>query len=137
MLFEADVNYLAVLIGGVAAQPLGALWYSPALFATPWMRLRGYSQEDVAGGGGVGYVVAFVASLVVAYGLARLCDMVGADSVGECIAIGAFAWVSFAGAVQATQLAFSRTRSPALFAIEGGYQLASFVLIGAIVGLFQ
>lgn len=28
-----DVNYLAVLVSGVAIFALGGLWYSPALFA--------------------------------------------------------------------------------------------------------
>jgi hypothetical protein len=63
--------------------------------------------------------------------------MAGAGDVGECIALAAFCWVSFAAAVQATQIAFSTTRSVALFAIEGGYWLVSFVAIGAIVGAFQ
>jgi len=137
MLFDADVNYLAVLIGGVAAQPLGALWYSPALFARPWMRLRGYTEADIEGGDNAGYVVAFLASLVVAYTLARLVDMVGADSVGDCVAVGAFVWAGFAATVQATQLAFSPNKSVQLFAIEGGYQLAAFVVIGFVIGLFQ
>ena len=137
MLFDADINYLAVILGGVAAQPLGALWYSRAAFGPTWMRLRRYSEADVQGGGRVGYAVAFLASLLVAYTLARLVDMVGADSVGDCIAVAAFVWAGFAAAVQATQIAFSTTRSPTLFAIEGGYQLASFVVIGAIVGAFQ
>lgn len=138
MLFEADVNYLAVVLGGIAAQPLGALWYSK-LFGAMWMRRRGYTAADIQGGGSAGYVVGFIASLVVAYTLARLVDMVGADSVGDCIAIAAFVWAGFAATVQATQIAFSpKATSPAaLFAIEGGYQLASFVLIGAIIGAFQ
>jgi hypothetical protein len=135
-LFDADINYLAVLLGGIAAQPLGALWYGP-LFSERWMALRGYTREELQGDGTVGYVVAFLAALVVAYGLARLADMVDADSVGDCIALGAFAWAVFTAPVQATQIAFSRTQSVALFAIEGGYWLASFVAIGAIVGAFQ
>ncbi len=136
-MFEADINYLAVLLGGIAAQPLGALWYAPGVFGSRWMALRGLTPEDVQGDGRVGYVVGLLASLVVAYGLARLADMVDADSVGDCIALAAFVWVSFAATVQATQIAFSKTRSLALFGIEGGYQLASFLLIGAIVGAFQ
>jgi hypothetical protein len=37
----------------------------------------------------------------------------------------------------ATQIAFSKSQSVALFAIEGGYWLVSFLAIGAIVGAFQ
>jgi hypothetical protein len=137
MLFDADINYLAVILGAIAAQPLGALWYSRSVFGTTWMQLRGYTEEDVAHGGPAPYVVGFLAALVVAYSLARLVDMVGADSVGECIAIAAFVWAGFAATVQATQIAFSPRRSVGLFGVEGGYQLTSFVVIGLIVGLFQ
>ena len=136
-MFEADINYLAVILGGIAAQPIGALWYSPALFGSRWMGLRGYTQEDVSGGGSLPYVVGFVAAWVVAYGLSRLADMTGADSVGNCIALAAFVWISFTAIAVATQVAFSRTQSVTLFAIEGGYWLASFLAIGLVVGLFQ
>jgi uncharacterized protein DUF1761 len=136
MLFDADINYLAVILGAIAAQPLGVLWYS-RLFGTRWMELRGYTEADVAEGGRFPYVIGFLAPLVVAYTLARLVDMVGADSVGECVAIAAFVWAGFAATVQATQIAFSPRGSLGLFGIEGGFQLTSFVIIGVIVGLFQ
>ena len=73
------------------------------------------------------YLVPLVASVVIAYTLARLVDMTGADSVGDCIAIAAFVWVGFAATVQAIQINFS-PKVPSrvtLFGIEGGFQLAS------------
>lgn len=138
-LFEADVNYLAVVLGAIATQPLGFLWYAQ-LFPDSWMRFRGYTKADLEGGGGAGvYVVPFLAMVVAAYVLARLVDMVGADSVGDCIAVAAFAWTGFAATVQATQINFSprSSRKVALFGIESGYQLASLLIIGAIIGAFQ
>ena len=138
MIFGADVNYLAVLIGAVAAQPLGALWYG-VLFERSWMQARGYTHADAEGGASpVVYALAFALTLLVAYTLARLVDMVGAEEVGDCIAVAAFAWAGLAGAVQGTQILFSNARSKlGTLAIEGGYQLATFVLIGFVLGLFQ
>jgi hypothetical protein len=63
--------------------------------------------------------------------------MSGAIDVGECIALAAFCWASFTAIAVATQIAFSTRQSVALFAIESGYWLASFLAIGAIVGAFQ
>lgn len=138
-LFDADVNYLAVILGAIAVQPLGFLWYS-TLFGMRWMAVRGYSESDVQGDASpTVYLAPLVIAALIAYGLARLVDMVGADSVGDCIAVAAFVWISFAAAVQAGQINFSphATNKVAVFMIEGGYQLVSFLIVGAIVGAFQ
>ena len=42
------VNLWAVLAAGVAAMIVGFLWYSPVLFAKPWMALMGYDPSDKA-----------------------------------------------------------------------------------------
>jgi hypothetical protein len=137
-IFEADVNYLAVILGVIAAQALGFLWYS-TMFGERWMAARGYSAEQVQGDASpTVYVAPMVVAALIAYGLSRLVDMVGADDVGECIAVAAFVWICFAGAVQAGQINFSPGADKVkTFTIEGGYQLASFVIIGAIIGAFQ
>lgn len=137
-LFEADVNYLAVVLAALAAQPLGFLWYG-RLFNEAWMGQRGLTRADAEGGGAAVYLVPIVCTLLIAYGLARLVDMVGADTVGDCLAIAAFVWVGFAGTVQLVQINFSPKvpNKAKLFAIEGGYQLAVFLIAGAIIGAFQ
>ena len=137
-LFEADVNYLAVILGALAVQVLGFLWYGK-LFQKPWVAARAIDPSEGNDPGPAIYLVPLACSLLIAYTLARLADMTGADSVGDCIALAAFVWVGFAGTVQLVQINFSESkvkRVPA-FAIEGGYQLASFVIIGALVGAFQ
>lgn len=136
MFFEADVNYLAVVLGAIAAQPLGALWYGP-LFGERWMELRGYTKEDIEDGGGIAYFIGFAGHLVMAYAIARLADMTGAANVGESMLLAGFIAASFVVTVLATQIAFSPRRSHALLGIEGGYQFTAIVVIGAIVGAFQ
>jgi hypothetical protein len=42
------VNLLAVLACAIAGMVVGFLWYSPMLFANPWMRLMGYDPNDKA-----------------------------------------------------------------------------------------
>ncbi len=138
-MFEADVNYLAVLIGGIAAQPLGFLWYGP-LFSKSWMEARGYTDADFEGSedSPVPYVFALALALVIAYTLARLADMTGADSVGDCVALAAFVWAGLAGSVQAVQIVFNQMHSKlGTFLIEGGYQLTSFLIMGLAIGCFQ
>jgi hypothetical protein len=137
--FEADVNYLAVILAALAAQALGFLWYGP-LFGGRWMALRGYSEADVrADASPMVYILPLLAAIVIAYVLARLVDMAGADSVGDCIAVAVFAWSGFTATATAMQINFSphATNKPLLFAVEGGYYLALFLIAGAIIGAFQ
>jgi hypothetical protein len=137
-LFEADVNYLAVILGALAVQVLGFLWYG-SLLRKPWVAARGVDVSEGENPSPVIYLVPLLCALAIAYGLARLVDMVGADDIGDSIALAAFVWVLFAGPVQLIQINFSETKvkRATTFAIEGGYQLASFVIIGAVVGAFQ
>ena len=140
-MFEADVNYLAVVLGAVATQVLGFLWYGK-VFYKPWVAARAVDEAPEAGeqgGSSAVYIVPLVCALVIAYTFARLADMTGAGDVADCLALAGFVWVGFAGTVQLIQVNFSEAKvdKPKAFIIEGGYQLASFLIIGAIVGAFQ
>lgn len=65
--------------------------------------------------------------------------MVDADTVGDCIALAGFVWISFAAPVTAMQINFSpgTANKVATFVIEGGYYLTSFLIAGTIIGAFQ
>lgn len=42
----ADVNWIAVIVGAIAAFALGAFWFSPKMFGTKWMKGVGVSEDD-------------------------------------------------------------------------------------------
>jgi hypothetical protein len=42
----ARVNFLAVLVAGLAAFFIGGLWYT-VLFGKLWVKLHGYSEEKI------------------------------------------------------------------------------------------
>src|SRR5216684_1584610 len=44
----AGINFWAVLVSAIATMVIGFLWYSPMLFANPWMRLMGIDPTDQA-----------------------------------------------------------------------------------------
>lgn len=138
-IFEADINYLAVLAATVAAQPLGFLWYGP-LFGGLWMKARGYTKRQVeADYSPLSYVIPVIASAGIAYGIARLVDMVGADGMGECVLVACFVWASFVAMATMMQVNFSPGTKDKVttFGIEAGFYLAMFAITGVIVGAFQ
>jgi Protein of unknown function (DUF1761) len=63
------LNWLAILVAAISTMIVGFLWYSPFLFAKPWMREMGYDPNDKAKtqemqkSAGRAYAGSFVASL--------------------------------------------------------------------------
>ncbi|MCH7763617.1 MAG: DUF1761 domain-containing protein [Candidatus Marinimicrobia bacterium] len=46
-MYEPSINYIAVLVSAVIFFIIGGLWYSPMLFAKPWMNAIGFSDEQL------------------------------------------------------------------------------------------
>ena len=64
-----QVNLLAVLLCGVSSLVLGAIWYSPLLFAKAWQRGAGVSDEQAKSGKmamifGLTFVLSLIAALI-------------------------------------------------------------------------
>lgn len=130
-----EVNLVAVLLCGVASLALGALWYSPALFARSWQRYAGISDERLQSSNmPLIFGTAFVLSLLAAYvfGMFLGPDMGLWPSVGAGAAAGLF-WVAASFGIN---YLFER-RGFCLWLINGGYHALQFTLFGLILGLFQ
>ena len=130
-----EVNLLAVLLCGIASMMLGALWYSPALFARAWQSGVGLTDDQIGNANmALIYGTAFALSLLAAYvfGMFLGPDMGLWPSVGAGAAAGIF-WVAASFGIS---YLFER-RSLRLWLINGGYHAFQFTLFGLILGLFQ
>ena len=134
-----DVNLWAVLVAAIATMIVGFLWYSPVLFARPWMLAMGYDPEDKARleelrkGAGRIYAITFVLGLIGAFVLAKIISGLTINSVLYGMKVGLAVWLGFVLPVQATDQMFGR-RPFKLFLINTGYQLVCFLVMGAILG---
>lgn len=140
-MFDAEINYVAVLVATVVYMALGALWYSPVLFVKPWMKALGRTQQsEEARGNSNNFAVALLVSglmaLLIAYVLAHFIYYVGAASVGEGIQTGLFAGVGFVLTTNVTNMMFAGT-SRTLLAIDAGYPLVGLIIMGGILGAWQ
>ena len=69
-MYFRGVNLWSVLVAAVSTMMIGFLWYSPLLFARPWMILMGYDPDDkskldeMRKGAGKNYAIAFIAILI-------------------------------------------------------------------------
>lgn len=136
------VNMWAVMVCAVATMAVGFLWYSPALFANPWMVLMGYDPNDKAKiaemqkSARPSYGLSFVASILAAFVLGKIIAVAGAMSAMNGLKIGLVVWLGFVTTVQFTGALFSRQRNR-LYLINTGYQLVCYVAMGAILGAWQ
>jgi surface polysaccharide O-acyltransferase-like enzyme len=136
------VNLWAVLVCAVATMVVGFVWYSPALFANPWMVLMGMDPNDKAKiaemqkSAGPSYALSMVASILTAFVLGKIISVAGAANAVDGLKIGMVVWLGFVTTVQFTTALFSRQRNR-LYLINTGYQLVCYLAMGAILGAWR
>lgn len=136
-----EVNLLAVLVAGLIAFAIGGLWYSPVLFARPWMAAHGYTDEKMAAMKASNpparaMAVTAVCQIVMAYVVAVLLAWTGMAGWTRGLALGVLLWVGLAGAVALIANMFS-DKPIRVFAIESTYQLVCLLVMGAILGAWR
>jgi hypothetical protein len=130
-----------VLVAAVATMIVGFVWYSPLLFARPWTVLMGYDPNDKAKmeelrkGAGQSYALAFVASLVSAFVLAKFVEITTASSALYGMKLGFAMWLGFVTTVQLTGVLFAKQPAK-LYLINTGYQLVCYLAMGAILAVW-
>ncbi len=129
------INILAVVVSAVAAMVVGFIWFSPPLFEKAWLEDIGRTREQLEGDSPLKYLVAFIGSLLMAYILARLLDIVGGPSLELGILLAVVVWVAFVAATSAANFAFA-SRPIRLWLIENGNHLLTLLVMGAILGVW-
>jgi hypothetical protein len=126
-----NVNLWAVVAAAVSTFLIGGLWYSPALFAKPWMRVNRLAASDLQGGTARIFAGAFLFAVMSAFNLAMLLGTPEMTAgMGAFYGVLAGVWVALG---IATVALFERR--PFLYAvINGGYWLVAFAVMGAILG---
>ena len=134
----ADVNYLAVIAAIAVNMIVGAVWYSPLLFARPWMVANGFTEEQIKAQGSAtrGYIVSVIASVVIAFAIALFAQAAGAGAAIDGLLLGLAAGVGFVATTSATNYIFE-SRPLKLYLINAGYPVVSFTLIGLLIGAWQ
>ena len=136
------MNLWAVLVCALVDMVFGFLWYSPVLFANPWMKLMGFDPNDKAKvaemqkGAGPSYAMSLVASILSAAVLSKIITISTVNSPLYGMKIAFAVWLGFVTTVQLTGALFSK--QPArLYAINTGYQLVCYLAMGAILGAWR
>lgn len=137
---DITVNFWAVLVAAMAQMGLGALWYSPMLFAKPWMGLVGKTEESMkqapAQKMAFMYIATFVCALVMAYILAHFVVYTKSDTIMLGLQTGWYAWLGFVATTSLVNSLFAG-RSWKLYLIDASYHLAGLLAMGAILAVWR
>lgn len=130
-----SINYLAVVAAAASTFVIGGLWYSPMLFQRAWMKANRFTDADVQGGNQAAiFGLAFVFAVIMALNLAMFLNAPDTTTAwGATAGLLSAVWIVLG---IATVALFER-RPLAYTAINGGYWLVAFVVMGAILGAWR
>jgi hypothetical protein len=131
-----DVNWVHVVVGALVPMVLGALWYSPVLFAKQWMKLTGKTTMGDAGNPGPAYALTFIGSIVQSYVLTHFLVYTGANTASTGATTGLWLAIGFIIPAFAADFIFSG-KPRQLYWITVGYYSLSLVLMGAVLAAWQ
>jgi hypothetical protein len=144
MIHLQTLNYLAIVVSAVILWVLGAIWYSPALFAKPWMELLGIKKgEGKQSGLILGMVASFIGDLVLSFILAHIIIWANAFGFAKSAfgfanggVLGVLVWIGFIAAPNLPQGIYEG-RPFKLFAINGGYWLVGLFIVGGLLAAWR
>ena len=126
-----------VIIGvALAAWLIGAVWYSPFLFARAWVKAHGHTPEKLAtmqANAWKAYTGSLVAFILMAFVLHLFLRHLGVTTAASGAGWGFHAWLGFALPIGFTANLYS-DKPLAAFLIDAGYQLIYLVMMGAVLG---
>lgn len=131
-------NHWALLVSALILWFLGAIWYSPVLFAKPWMAMLGITPDKTKKNNGmiVGMVSSLILDIVLSLVLAHVVYWSGADTYGWGAFIGFLVWLGFFAAPNLPQGIYEG-RPFKLFAINNAYWLIGLMVVGGMLAIWR
>ena len=134
----SQVSWLGVIVGTAIYFFLGALWYSPPLFAKPWQAAIGWDDSrPQPQTNPMTYVVPAVLYLVAAIAMAILAAATGTDTLMEGLVLGLITGIGFALPMTGVEATFDPNKPKPMtwFLITVAYHLIGFAILGVTVAI--
>jgi hypothetical protein len=125
-----DIAFWKILVAAVVWFIIGAVWYSPVLFAKPWRAALGKQNEEMKMSAGP-MITTFLAQLLMVVVLAWFANATGVPTVLRGAYLGFKIWLFVALAMVINSSFQGGNRK--LLGIDAGYHLVGLVVAGAIL----
>jgi hypothetical protein len=137
---EVEVNWLAIVLATLSSLVVGAVWYSPALFANTWMKLAKLTPKTAASPAvaiPTATVVAFLTAYVLAHVTFVMHEFYGhASFLGDALTTAFWLWLGFTAARIITHDTFEK-RPKMLTWLALGHELVTVMVMALIIGLMK
>ncbi len=132
---NVSINHFAVFAAALSMFIIGGLWYSPTMFGKQWLKILNKDESFLkTGNKGKIFGVSFLLALISSYTLA---GFVSGYEQWQWGLIGGLL-VGFGWLVTAFGVVYLFERRPlAHFAINAGYLVVSYVVMGLIIGIWK
>lgn len=127
-----SIHLPAVAVAALISFGVGALWYSPLLFARAWMREAGLTEEQTRQAPMARvFGLSLLAALVMAFNLAAFIGPKASLTFGLFAGFATgLGWVAMSLGV----IYLFEQRSLRLWLINAGYQVLTYTLMGGLIG---
>lgn len=134
----SDLNWLAVIVAAASAFAIGAVWYSPKMFAASWMKDVGLKQKDIDKSDGMTRTMtaSFILIIVKTLLVSLLVSALGLSGFGDGLLFGALLAVMFGATTVGIHYLY-QMRTFRLFMIDAGYTTAQFIVMAIILSVWQ
>lgn len=134
-----EINWLAILVGGLLYFALGGLWYSPAGFGNAWMRSIGMTTpEEGQRPGAAIYATPLISDLIAAVATGWLAEATASTTLSEGLLPGLVVSVGYTMTLTATGATFSQLPEPLTwFWITAVYNLLGLTIVAIVVSVWR
>ena len=130
------VNIWSVILAAIIYLIIGSLWYSPLLFGKLWIKLIGFCDEDFKTNKPMWLILAlsFLSAAIAAFMISAVLGPQSSAVTGAIVGgVVAVCWISMS---KLTDVLFEN-KPVRLFLLHAGFDLVSFMVMGAIVGYWR
>lgn len=125
------VSLIPVIVAALVAMIFGALWYSPVLMGTLWMKEAGIKDFDMKKQR-KSLAAQGLTTIVIAFVLSYLLKQYNVTTTDAGIELTFLFWLGFIATSQAMRVIFEKA-SFSLYAVTVSYQLISLMLMTIVI----
>lgn len=127
-----QIDLLSVALAAVLNMAIGFFWYSNWMFGKAWLKLSKLSEKDLKNHP-TSILYGLIVSFVIAYFIAFFKGALGVETAVQGAFLAFYFWLGFVATTQISSVIWGN-RPWALFFLDTGCKLLSFVVMGGVIG---